>query len=407
VSVAVKMDQKASDTRFWFVVSALVGALALLKGIRLPNRWAATQAQLDYSQGFVKRGLFGAAVAGPLGLGHYARFAVVSYALLAVLCVLVIALAMKSGLVQRLGGAEMLAVFCGCYGVSTIANTVGYLDIPLAILAVCVLFVKNAWARFAVGLPLVVIALLIHELFLFVFLPVVLLSFVVQGASETSVKARWRVWVAGAVLMVAALGVTLRLALERPMTPAEVATMSEHVAARVDFVPRADFFVVMLLSSKDNFKTMTGYFKDMDWYGKQISSVLIFGPSVLLLLFAAKEVLQGAGAKAWLIVVAMLCACSPLAMHVLAWDVGRFNGLLCLTAFLALIVAVRFSDGPMLEKMTVMRKRVVVLVLLGSMASGGLLMGRTDKVFPAYPQMRKFRKQMHTMSLAQIANLSD
>ena len=402
MTAAVEMDRKASDTRFWYVVSAVVGALALLKGIRLPNRWSATQAQLDYSQGFVKRGFFGAAIAGPLGLGHYARFAVVSYGLLAVLAVLVIVLALKSGLVKRLGGAEMLAVFCGCYGVSTIANTVGYMDVPLGILAVCVLFVRSAWARFAVGLVLTAVGLLVHELFLFVFVPVVVLSFVVQGVREK----RRGVVVAGLVLALAAGVVGWKLVHQRPMTGAQAIAINEHVAQRVDFQPRQDFFTVLVLSSADNQRIMNTYFHIFDWYVKQAASVVVFGPSLVLLLVAMVKVLRGAAVEAWLIWVAVVCALSPLAMHLFAWDVGRFNGLTCLTAFLALIVVVKFTDGPTLVS-TVMQQRVVAGVLLLSMASGGLLMWREDKVFPAYPQMKKFKNQMHEMTLAQIADLSD
>jgi len=46
--------------------------MAVLKGLRRPSMWAATQAQLDYSHGFIKRGLLGA-VYGPLGGDHYGR----------------------------------------------------------------------------------------------------------------------------------------------------------------------------------------------------------------------------------------------------------------------------------------------------------------------------------------------
>jgi len=34
-------------------------------------------------------------------------------------------------------------------------------------------------------------------------------------------------------------------------------------------------------------------------------------------------------------------------------------------------------------------------------------MWRNDKMFPAYPELKKFKNQLHEMTLAQIANLSD
>ena len=408
MTAVVEMDQKAGSMRFWYVVTAVVGVLAAFKGMRLPNRWSATQAQLDYSQGFVKRAFFGAAIANPLHLGIYSRFAVVSYGLLAALAVMLLLLAMKSGMAKRLGGVELLAVFFGSYGVSTLANTVGYMDIPLAMIAVAILFVHSPMRRIALGLPLTVVALLIHELFLFVFLPVLLLSFVLQGLGETTAGGRVRVFAAGLVLALVAGGLTLKLAHEKPMTPTQVAAMSQHVGQRVDFEQRPDFYTVLVLSSRDNLLTMTGYFKSFDWKVKQLSSMALFGPSVLLLMASATAVVRSSTveAKAWAIAAVVVCGLSPLAMNVLAWDVGRFNGLVCLTAFLALIVAVRFTAGPAMVT-SIRQQQVAVIVLLFSMASGGLLMWRTDKVFPAYPQLKKFKNQLQEMSLAQIANLSD
>ena len=406
MTAAVAINQGAGQQkRFWFFIAALAGALSLLKGIRLPNRWSATQAQIDYSQGFVKRGFFGPAIAGPLHLATYNRFAVMSYVLLTVLAVM---LAVKSGVAKRLGGAELLAVFFGSYGVSTIANTVGYMDIPLAILAVGVLFVRRPMLRIGLGLPLTLIGLLIHEMFLLVFLPVLILSFFLQSISEKTMGDRRWVLVAGLLLGVVAFGMSIKLARLPSMTPVQVKQMSHRIAERVDFVPRQDFYDVMILSSDDNMRIMKVYYRVLDWHIKQTTSVLVFGPTILLLLAAAREVLKASsiGARRWVFPMVVVCGCSPLAMHLFGWDVGRWNGLVCLTAFLALIVTVRFTDGPALT-MSVRWQRVATIVLFFSMASGGLLMWLEDKVFPAYVQIKNFKNQLKTMTVAQIANLSD
>ncbi len=89
------VSEKKSDG-FWCLVAVVVSSLSLFKGIRLPSRYAATQAQIDYSQGIVKRGFFGQWVYIPLGLGHYALFTVFSFALLALFFVFIIVLALRS-----------------------------------------------------------------------------------------------------------------------------------------------------------------------------------------------------------------------------------------------------------------------------------------------------------------------
>lgn len=408
-SMAIEPPVSYGDAgRFWYVVTGVVGGLALLKGIRLPNRWAATQAQIDYSQGFVKRGLFGAVLTNSLHLWIYERFAVVSYVLLAVLAILLVLLVVKSGMTKRLGGAVMLAVFFGSYGVSTLANTVGYMDIPLAILAIGVLFVRKPMLRMALGVPMTIVALLIHEMFLFVFLPVLILSFFLQSLNEETLKGKRRVMAAGVILGMIAFLVSIRIARVPSMTGAQVMQMTQRIAARVNFTPRQDFYSVMVLSSDDNLRIMKVYFKIFDWYMKQAASVLIFGPTVVMLLVAAKDLLKRSkiGARGWVVAMVVICGCSPLAMHAFGWDVGRWNGLVCLTAFLALVVTVRFTNGPALV-VSLGQQRLAVVVLLFSMASGGLLMWREDKVFPAYVQIKNFKNQLQGMRLAAIADLSD
>jgi hypothetical protein len=401
-------DPDAGAGRFWHVATFVVGGLALLKGIRLPSRWAATQAQIDYSQGFVKRGLFGTVVTDPLHLWIYNRFAVVSYVLLAVLAVLLVLLVVKTGMAKRLGGAEVLAVFFGGYGVSTLANTVGYMDVPLAIVAIGILLVRNPMLRIALALPLTIVALLIHEMFLFVFLPVLILSFFLQGMGEETLNGKRRVMAAGLILGAIAFLTCVKLARMPSMTGTQLAQMIQRIAERVDFKPRPDFYNVMVISSDENLSIMKIYFRMFDWYMKQLASLLIFGPTVVILLLAAKDVLKRSrlGAQRGIFAMIAVCGCSPLAMHAFGWDVGRWNGLVCLTSFLALVVTVRFTTGPPLASSRG-RRRLAAMVLLCSMASGGLLMWREDKVFPAYPQLKKFKNQIHEMSLTQIVNLSD
>src|SRR5579871_1528497 len=43
----------------WTTLTIAVAIIAALKGVRLPSLWAATQLQLDYSAGFLKRGAMG------------------------------------------------------------------------------------------------------------------------------------------------------------------------------------------------------------------------------------------------------------------------------------------------------------------------------------------------------------
>ena len=75
---AARDARTAGERRFWRWTAVGLGAIAFGKGIREPNAWPYTHAQLNYSAGFIRRGLYGAALGHPLGLHLYGHYVVVS-----------------------------------------------------------------------------------------------------------------------------------------------------------------------------------------------------------------------------------------------------------------------------------------------------------------------------------------
>ena len=108
-STAASTAQATAEQRFWRWTALGLGILAFAKGIRLPNSWSYTQAQLDYSAGFIRRGFFGATLGHLLQLNLYTHFAVVSTALLLLLMAVLALLARSSKLAERMPPGELLA----------------------------------------------------------------------------------------------------------------------------------------------------------------------------------------------------------------------------------------------------------------------------------------------------------
>jgi hypothetical protein len=396
-----------SGRRFWVAATWLVGLLAFGKGIGLPNRWAATQAQIDYSQGFVKRGLFGTIVTNPLHLFVYSRFVVFSYLLFGLLALALVWLALTSRVSERVGGAEWLALYFGSYSVTALADTVGYFDIPLALCAVLILSVRSVAWRFVCGAIGTVLCLFVHEMFLIVFVPVLVLSFLIQGMGDESPRRRWFIVAAGLTLGVIATGTTLKLAWRQPMSEGQMSHLRSNIASRVDFVPREDFYYVLIHSAHDNADIMRAVHRDHGWILREVESVAVFGPTIVLLMVAIWRSLRASRVATvrWIFPVTALCVCSPLAMHLIAWDGPRWNGLVCLTAFLALIVVVRYTRGIALPS-SLRWERAVSCVLFVSLASGGLLVEKNDDPFPWGLRVTTTAKSLQHMSLAEIANQS-
>ena len=68
----------SSERRFWHLLYFVLGAIRLLKGTSFPGPWAATRAQLDYRNGFVKRGLLRTQLKAPPRLNQSAHFSAFS-----------------------------------------------------------------------------------------------------------------------------------------------------------------------------------------------------------------------------------------------------------------------------------------------------------------------------------------
>jgi hypothetical protein len=373
-----------NTNRFWMLTAFLVGAVALAKGWRLPNRWSATQAQVGYEFGVVKRGLFGALVSRPLHLEHYARFAVVSYFVLLALMAGLVVYTVRSGISQRLLTLEVIALFFSSYGITYLSHLVGYLDLVVGILVVGLLLIRNPLYRLLIGIPVSLAAIMVHELFLFIFLPVLLLSFLLQGF-ELPEKSQFRRMLGSALLLAAVTGsFTVWLSLRPSLRPEQVSAAQDQIQARSDFPVRTTFFSVMKLSARDNMYSMGEYYRSRRWWLLQGLSFATFAPTIILLLFIANKVIKSdpnLPARAMMI-LAIAASLSPLAMHLLGWDVARFNAWVVIAAYLVLLTVCQFSSGAAVSLSPAIRNAMIMALLL-NMASGGLLMD--DRVVSSFP----------------------
>ncbi len=368
--------------RLWLVTALLLGAVSFFKGFRFPGRWAATQAMLDYSQGFAKRGLFGATFARWLHFEQYAHFAVTSYVLLFVLVGMLVLLASRTGASTRLGAGEPVALFFSSYALTYLAHLVGYLDIPLAILTVALLMIRNSLVRFGLALPLCVVALLIHEMFLLVFVPLILFSFLLD-AWQTEGSAQGRLYAMTATLAAVSLATTLRLALLQPLDAGQVRSMRALIERRVDFDVRGDVFDVMTRSFHDNvWKVAWVWGHDLEWKLLVIICAVTFGLTVYLLLRTVLLAARTLKLPRPLVAAAFGAALSPLLMYVVGWDEGRWDTLVALDAYLVLLLLARVLPQALPDFSRRYRYAVVLSVAI-SMASGeGLMDELRTNTFP-------------------------
>ena len=251
-----------------------LGVLAFCKGIRLPNAWPYTHVQLDYSTGFIRRGLFGATLGHWLHLNLYGHFAVVSTALLLLLLAALVLLARSSKLAERMPPGELLAVYASSYGVSYLASLNGYLDIPLALLCVAPLFVQRTGWRLAAAACTTVVGILIHEQFFFAFLPLLIVSVLFGAVTAKTAAERRLAWIGGALLAVLGLGLMMNFVRQGAISATQANELTRSIERTSDRPLDPEVFKVLLSYPRENFETMKMVRRRSTYLPAQVESLL-------------------------------------------------------------------------------------------------------------------------------------
>jgi hypothetical protein len=386
-SSAARGAQAPGERRFWLWSAAGLGAIAFCKGIREPNAWSYTQAQLNYSAGFMRRGLFGAALGHPLGLNLYGHFAVFSTVLLLLLFALIALLARSSKLAERTPPGELLAVYASSYSVSYLANLNGYFDISLALLCVLPLFVRSTGWRLAAAAVATVLGILIHEQFFFAFLPLLVVSVLFGGVTAKSAGERRLAWVGAALLLALGLGLTMFLARHGSISAAQTEQLSQSIARTANRPVNAEMLKVLPRTARENMEIMQTVWRRPTYLPAQVESLLLFGPTTVVLSWATLLLLRRwmPGRYRWLYAGVLLATLAPLSLHLLGWDKNRWNELLCLNAFLLLLMVSKLVVGEP-ARLPLWLRRACLLVMLLNMASGGGMLD--DSHMRPFPFMR-------------------
>ena len=360
------------ERRFWLWSAAGLGVLAFCKGIREPNAWSYTQAQLNYSAGFMRRGLFGAALGHPLGLNLNGHFAVFSTALLLLLFALIALLARSSKLAERTPPGELLAVYASSFSVSYLAHLNGYLDIPLALLCVAPLFIRSTGWRLAAAACATTLGILIHEQFFFAFLPLLAVSVLFGGATAKSAGERRLAWAGAVLLAVLGLGLTMFLARHGSISAAQSEQLRQSIARATDRPLYPEVFGTLPVTPRENLQVMKLVWRRPTYLPAQVEGLLLFGPTTVVLSWATLLLLRRwmPGRYRWPYAGVLLATLAPLSLHLLGWDKNRWNQLLCLNAFLLLLTVSKLAVGEPV-RLPLWLRRACLLVMLLNMASGG------------------------------------
>ena len=379
---------------FGIALCLLLEINSVLRGIRFPGIWAYTHYLFNYDQGFIRRGLIGAIVRLidiPI-LYSYRFFAIYS------LTILLINLLLLSRLMARSikhGGCFFIwpaMVFSSSMGVVFLAHIVGYSDQIGLLFTLAVLNIGNAKAKFITALIGTPLCLLIHEAFFIIYFPI--LAFTLLTTNFIPVNTKY-----AALLIYGILTASITLFLINSTTSPQISKQEYTSAQSRATAPlrRGAFAVFSNDSAKDR------VIMDIIWHKKGhvaqfIESLSVTIPSALLIMAATVIYLLRNEATPIAIVLALAASLSPLTLHIVAWDMHRFNALSILTAYLVFLSASSYRKK---HKKTVFKREYLLHASMVICSIANLFL--SIPLFDSY-QVKQFPYKEHIDYLSSVAH---
>ena len=338
-------------------------AVSLLKGLRMPNLWSATHMTFNYSQGFIRRGLFGQMLRlfGP---------AIYRYNFMALLAVILFALAVlaTARLVRRtlaadagdIGFPAMALVFAASPGVVFLAHEIGYLDyVGLIVVPLFIAWAartRRRWLPFYAVMAISVVLALIHESMVIMFAPTMWLVMAAHIAREASTRAPSRRALAA---MFAHAGLVMLLGLVTSSlvgtlgtkTPAQIHALEAAIGRVAAFPLRVDAFDALYRPVRDNLFTLMPWFWSMPANQRYLTSGLAVSlPGLIVLsVYALRLITRLPLPRRWrlgLWMLFLLATFSPQMLNLVGWDSARWNAICFVASFSSVAVLRLFFVAP-------------------------------------------------------------
>ncbi|MDR3692581.1 MAG: hypothetical protein P4L46_24590 [Fimbriimonas sp.] len=370
------------------MATIVLGVISLLKGIRHPGTWPATQALLNYDHGLIKRGLFGATFGKAFHLDHYVNFTILSYLLLYVLLRLLISLTIRSGVVDRLGRGEIAALFYSSVVISFLGVLAGYLDIVLASLTLFLLLIRDPQKRLFTAIPVCTAAIFVHEMFLIVFLPLILFSLVLDADAMGNLKQRKLQYRLAGLLAIGCTGLAWILSSVCVVSASVSRELMNEASKHADFKVDPNVYDALIRTATKNFSDMVrSYTQDSEWRMEFIVSILIFTPLTVMLVRTIGQMLeghQGMASRKRLFALSLCVMFAPLLLNALGSDCARWDAMVCLDGFIVLMLLCRSMPDRRLD-LSVGARNLIVLLVAINMATGEFMMGMVPNAPGANP----------------------
>lgn len=333
------------------VVAAIVFAVSLLKGLRMPNLWSATHMTFNYSQGFIRRGLFGEilrTVGGqhPYNYNRLALIAVLMFVAMAVTMVILIKRALAAD-PEDLGFKAVVLVFAASSGIVTLAHFIGYLDDVGLVLVLGVILVSARsscrYLIFLLGIPVILFVAFIHESQVLMLAPTLLFAMICHIVVQfrqagISRRAKSVLVASAAVGFIAAFVTSTAIGIWGTKSPDVINALQASVAKVANFPLRGDGFEALYRPVRDNiFKLMPWFWSNPENKTYLVLSMISAFPAIAFLIFYGVRLIGRLGlskiARTIVTTAFVAAALAPVSLNFMGWDTTRWNAISLMACF--------------------------------------------------------------------------
>ena len=353
--------QKAPTVHVPFL-AALVFAVAMLKGLRMPSLWATTHMTFNYSHGFIRRGLFGQVlrIFGEKRIYQY-NFLFLCAALLFVLAAIALFLLIRRMLASDRGDRGLQAatlVLAASPGAVFVIHEIGYLDYAGIIAVPCFILwasrARRLFSIFYVAISLSIILALIHESMIVMFAPTMLFAMVCHNVTRGAGRPRrTRVLLAAHAILATtvALAASWVAGAWGTANAEQIRALQESIARHANFPLRGDGFDALQRSLRVNLlEVLPRHWSHAENRNYLITSLAVSLPGLAFLGSYGFRLLRRLDldkrARRLLTIIFLAATVSPLLLNFIGWDSARWNAIAFLACFFCLACIRLFFLAP-------------------------------------------------------------